>query len=177
MLVLVRLALTTTHILFPTRHSRLNCVGSLYSFLSRKNYTVRSWSFTADRKGSTEASETCFDRDVMKIHHHCFNKRISELCNWFMYFFPRMMFGFTAILLHHDQHIELEKVVQHLELDQILLKTNSFYITALIHSKCPYNTPYGLEEVAHWVAQLKNITAKDVLHVTSQIAKDLYGLK
>ena len=61
-----------------------------------------------DKKGSTKASETClkifgeelptFDRDVMKIHHHCFNGGVTQLCNW-LACFPRMMFGFTALLL------------------------------------------------------------------------------
>ena len=87
------------------------------------------------------------------------------------------MFGFTAILLRQDRHPELEKVVQHLELDQILLEMDSPYITAPVYSKCNYNTPYGLEEVAHWVAQLKDTTMKEVLQVTIQNAKDLYGLK
>ena len=74
-------------------------------------------------------------------------------------------------------HPELEKVVQHLELDQILLETDSPYITVPVHSKCNYNTPYGLEEVARQVVQLKDITVKEVLQVTSKNAKDLYGLK
>ena len=55
-----------------------------------------------DKKGSTEASETClkvfgeelptFDRDVLKIHHHCFNGRITQLRNW-LACFPRMILG------------------------------------------------------------------------------------
>ena len=139
-----------------------------------------------DKKGSMEASETClkifgeelptFDRDVMKIHHHCFNGGITQLRNW-LACFPRMMFGFTALLLRQDRHPELEKVVQRLELDQILLETDSPYITAPVHSKCNYNSPYGLEEVARRVTQLKDTTVKEVLQVTSWNAKDLYGLK
>ena len=103
----------------------------------------------------------------MKIHHHCFNGGITQQRNW-LACFPRMMFGFTAILLHQDCHPELEKVV-----DQILLETDLPYTTAPVHSKCNYNTPYGLEEVARRVAQLKDITMKEVLQVTSKKAKDL----
>ena len=69
---------------------------------------------------------------------------------------------------------ELEKVIQHLELDQILLEKDLPYP---VHSKCFYNTPYGLEEVACQVTQLKNTTVKEVLQVTSQNARDIYGLK
>ena len=97
---------------------------------------------------------------------------ITQLCNWLAYF-PRLMFGFTALLLRQDRQPELEKVVQHLELDQILLEMDSPYITAPVHSKYNYNTPYGLEEVARRVAQLKDTTVKELLQVTSQNAKDL----
>ena len=78
------------HFLFPTRHSRLNCARSFSSCLSRRCYSARSWSFTAEtRRGALKlqnlAQKTLakdlptFDRDIMKIHHHCFNGGITVI--------------------------------------------------------------------------------------------------
>ena len=103
------------------------CMKFLQLFVKEELFSKVLVIHCRDKKGKTEASETSLkafgeelptlDRDVMKIHHHCFNRGITQLCNWLVCFL-RMMFEFTAILLHQDRHPELEKVVQHLELDR-----------------------------------------------------------
>ena len=67
------------------------------------------------------------------------------------------------MILRKDLNPELEAVMEHLDLEQILLETDSLYLTPPVHGSCAYNTPYGLEEVAGHVAQLKDTTIKAVL--------------
>ena len=98
-------------IFYKTQQIKL-CKKFLQLFVKEELFSKVLIIHCRDRKGSTEASKTClkvfskelptFDRDV-KIHHHCFNRGIAELRNWLMCF-PRIMFGFTAILLLPDHH-------------------------------------------------------------------------
>ena len=101
---------------------------------------------------------------------------MSTLRDWLARF-PRIRIGVTGLLLRKDRNPELEAVVEHLDLDQILLETDSPYLTPPVHGNCAYNTPYGLEEVARRVAQLKDTTIRAVLTTTRKNAADLYGLK
>ena len=117
-----------------------------------------------------------FHREDINLHFHCFNGGMSTLRDWLARF-PRIRIGVTGLLLRKDRNPELEAVVEHLDLDQILLETDSPYLTPPVHGNCAYNTPYGLEEVARRVAQLKDTTIRAVLTTTRKNAADLYGLK
>ena len=138
-----------------------------------------------DKPGSTEAEELLFqivyeelpgfDLDDMKIHHHCFNGGLDLYRKWSRYI-PHMKFGITAILLREERHPELEAVVDLMQLEEILLETDSPHLIAPVHGR-GHNTPYGLVEVARRVAELKNYTIDEVLRVTSATAMCIYGLK
>ena len=81
------------------------------------------------------------------------------------------------MLLRKGRNPELEAAVEYLDLEQILLETDSPHLTPPVHGSCAFNTPYGLEEVARCVAQLKDTTIEAVLTTTRKNAADLYGLK
>ena len=139
-----------------------------------------------DKRNSMDAYKTClkvfeeeipaFHREVTSIHFHSFNRGLSTLGDWLARF-PRIRIGVTSLLLRKGWDPEFEAVVEHLDLEQILLETDSPYLTPPVHGSCAYNTPYGLEEVARRVAQLKDTTIKAVPTTTGKNAADLYGLK
>ena len=110
------------------------------------------------------------------VESSCFNGGLSTLRDWLARF-PRIRIGVTGLLLRKGRHPELEATMEYLDLEHILLETDSPYLTPPVHGSCAYNTPYGLEEVARCVAQLKHTTIKAVLTTTRKNAADLYGVK
>ena len=162
------------------------CERILRIFVEEELYSKTLVIHCRDSAKDTEASTTClkifkkeipgFHKEDTDIHYHCFNGGMSLLRDW-LSSFRRVRFGITGVLLRSDRHPELEDVVKHLDLCQILLETDSPYLTPPVHGICTFNTPYGLEEVARRVAELKDTTIKEILTVCSQNAADLYGLK
>ena len=69
-----------------------------------------------------------FHREDINLHFHCFNGGMSTLRDWLARF-PRIRIGVTGLLLRKDRNPELEAVVEHLDLDQILLETDSILDT------------------------------------------------
>ena len=169
---------------FKTQQVKL-CEKFLRIFVKEEMFNKVLVIHCRDQKNSTDTSTTClkifekeipgFHKEVTDIHYHCYNGGMSLLCDWLANF-QRMKFGITGIRLHSDRHPELEDVVKHLGLCQILLETDSPYLTPPVHGLSAYNIPYGLEEVARRVAELKDTIIKEVLTVCSQNAADLYSL-
>ena len=138
-----------------------------------------------DKKGRIDASNdclACLNRQVpselrksMRIHRHCFNGSLAELERWRQEF-PNTMFGFTGLLLRGGRHPDLDKVVQKLPMERILLETDSPYLQAPVHQGHKYNTPYGIEEIAWRVSVLKDVQVTDVIKATAVNAVDFYHL-
>ena len=139
-----------------------------------------------DKPGSSKASDICLEvmrsklptkeKEKYKVHRHCFDGSLDEMKKW-RDTFPNIMFGFTGLLLRGGRHPELEQVVQALPLTSILLETDSPYLQAPIHENHPFNTPYGIEEIAWRVATLKKVSTEEVPKVTSENAVKLYALQ
>ena len=92
-----------------------------------------------DKGNSMDAYKTClkvfeeeipaFHREDISIHFHCFNGGLSTLRDWLARF-PRIRIGVTGLLLRKGRNPELEAVVEYLDLEQILLETDSPYLTS-----------------------------------------------
>ena len=91
--------------------------------------------------------------------------------------FPSVMFGFTALILRRERHIEVDDVIKQLPMEKILLETDSPYLKAPEHLSNRFNSPYGIEAIARRVAELKGLGLAEVLTKTSENATRLYGLK
>ena len=91
--------------------------------------------------------------------------------------FPSVMFGFTALILRRERHIEVDDVIKQLPMENILLETDSPYLKAPEHLSNRFNSPYGIEAIARRVAELKGLGLAEVLTKTSENAARLYGLK
>ena len=138
-----------------------------------------------DRPGSSDAAILCqkvlseevpaFDKDLVTLHLHCFNNGLNEMRHW-MSAFPRIRFGFTALLLGKNKHSELENVVKTLDDKRILLETDSPYLKPPSHAEHSFNTPYGLLPVARKVAELRGVSLRRLLEIANENAKEIYNL-
>ena len=90
--------------------------------------------------------------------------------------FPRIRFGFTALLLGKNKHSELEDVVKTLDDRRILLETDSPYLKPPSHAEHSFNTPYGLLPVARKVAELRGVSLRRLLEIANENAKEIYNL-
>ena len=115
------------------------------------------------------------DPSWVKIHFHCFNYNWRVAQNW-MKAFPNTKFGFTGLLLYQHRHFGLDEVVKKLHDNQILLETDAPYLSAPVHRKCDFNSPYGIEEVAARVAQLRGQTLQEVLVKAVKSTRAFYSL-
>ena len=89
------------------------------------------------------------------------------------------MFGFTALILRQERHIErhIDYVIKQLPMEKILLEMDSQYLKAPEHLSNRFNSPYGIEAIARRVAELKGLGLAEVLVKMSENAACLYGFK
>ena len=88
--------------------------------------------------------------------------------------YPTAMFGFTGLLLTSEHHPELEEAVRHLEPTMILLESDSSHLLPPAFKTEKFNTPYGIDEVAHRIAFLRGKTVREILDLSSFNAKRPY---
>ena len=134
---------------------------------------------------TSEASDHCLrvmdqkvpiaNRRSVRVHRHCYNGSLEEKDKWLQKF-PGTMFGFTSIILYSNRHNELDQVVKSLPLSKILLESDSPYLLAPVHQNEKFNSPYGVIAVAERIAELKGVSLKEVLTITSGNARGLYGM-
>lgn len=103
---------------------------------------------------------------------HCFGGNLlqaREFMNLGFYI------GFTGILTFKKKSEELQKIVQEIPLEKILIETDAPFL-----SPEPYrgkrNEPSYVKFVAKKVAELKNLTLEEVAEVTTVNAKNLFNI-
>ena len=129
------------------------------------------------RPGSSDAAILCrkvlseevpaFDKDLVTLHLHCFNNGLNKMRNWTSTF-PRIRFGFTALLLGKNKHSELENVVKTLDDRRILLETDSPYLKPPSHTEHSFNTPMDCYQKARKVAELRGVSLRRILEDRKQ---------
>ena len=80
--------------------------------------------------------------------------------------------SFTGLITFVD---ELEKVIQNVPIDRIMIETDSPYLTPRPH-RGKRNEPYMVKYVAEKIAEIKKTTIEEVARVTSLNAKDFFGI-
>ena len=89
--------------------------------------------------------------------------------------YPRCYFGFTALAMSLDAHPEIIEVIQKIPIHKVLLESDSPHLLPEAYrGEERANTPYGIEEVANFIARIRRISAKEVLTTALENAKRLY---
>jgi TatD DNase family protein len=85
----------------------------------------------------------------------------------------KFFFGIGGVVTF--KNAGLDKIVQEIPIDRILLETDAPYLTPV-----PYrgkrNEPGYLKSIAEKIAEIKGMSAKDVASITTQNAKSLFGI-
>ena len=137
-----------------------------------------------DYVGSEKASDVCLNtmasqlpsqhKGTYKIHRHCFNGGLKEKDLWLAQY-PNTVFGFTGLILSSERHPEIDTVVRSLQPHQIVLESDAPYLLPPCFKNEPFNTPYGIDEVARRIAFLRGLTVRQVLELASHNTQRLYG--
>jgi len=116
--------------------------------------------------------EVCSDRnEVFNGVIHCFSSNwniAKEFLNLGLYI------GFTGIITFKNADNELLEVVKNAPIDRILVETDCPYLSPDPH-RGERNEPSYVILTAKKVAEIKNITIKDVYKITTTNAKKLFS--
>ena len=86
----------------------------------------------------------------------------------------RYYFGVAGVLTFKN-NVKTREFVEKMPLEKLLIETDSPYLTPV-----PYrgkrNEPSYVEFVAQEVASIKGITVEEVIRVTTENAKKIYGI-
>ncbi len=124
---------------------------------------------------SREAIQDTYD--ILKKYNvigtiHCFNSSL-EMAREFIKLGYKIGIGGVVTFKNSKK---LQEIVREIELDNILLETDSPYLTPEPF-RGKRNNPSNVYFVALKVAELKNISIEDVLNKTNQNALKLYNIK
>lgn len=124
---------------------------------------------------SREAIQDTYD--ILKKYNvigtiHCFNSSL-EMAREFIKLGYKIGIGGVVTFKNSKK---LQEIVREIELDNILLETDSPYLTPEPF-RGKKNNPSNVYFVALKVAELKNISIEDVLNKTNQNALKLYNIK
>lgn len=109
-----------------------------------------------------------------KIHLHCCSTP-PDVTQQFLDAFPNLFIGITCNVTYHSTKDTVQKTVQAVSLERVLLETDSPYLTPNGY-KQRWNHPTMVLRVAEKVAELKQIPIEDVLQQTTKNAETLYNL-
>ena len=108
-----------------------------------------------------------------KIQLHCFDSGLAEHHRW-KAAFPETMLSISGKLLKADRHPELDRVVQEMGLEELLIETDSPHL-------CPRGIPSRLHGptsirlVADRIGELRSLPPSIVLEVASKNAQTFFG--
>lgn len=110
----------------------------------------------------------------LKMDMHCYGYSL-ETAKELLKINPNIKFGIGGILTFKNSK-KLKEVVDYLQLDNILLETDSPYLAPepLRGSK---NEPYNVNYVAEYLANMKNISVEKIKEITTNNAIEQFDLK
>ena len=104
--------------------------------------------------------------DIMRTNHA---GEIGGVVHCFSYYF-----GIGGVITFHNSK-KLKEAVQYIPMDRILLETDSPYLAPQPH-RGERNSSLNLPYVAEAIAELKGISQEDVIEITEQNARKLFGI-
>ena len=123
-----------------------------------------------NRNSDKELVVSLIRNKISKGVIHCFASNLelaNKLINMSLYL------SFTGLITFAN---ELESVIKNISLDNMMIETDSPYLTPKPH-RGKRNEPYMVKYVAEKIAHIKNTTIDEVAEVTSQNAKVFFGLQ
>ena len=136
--------------------------------LENKNYIV----IIHSRDASFDTLEIIKQNSDVNYTMHCYSYSL-ETANILLQY--NVMFGIGGVVTFKNSK-ELKKVVENIPINNILLETDSPYLTPE-----PYrgekNEPKNVLLVAEKIAELKNISKEEVLKITTKNAIERYNIK
>ena len=118
--------------------------------------------------------QSCSIPPETKIHLHCCSTA-PDVTQRFLDAFPNLFIGITCNVTYHSTKDTVQKTVQVVDLERVLLETDSPYLTPTGY-KQRWNHPTMVLRVAEKVAELKQIPIEDVLQQTTKNAESLFNL-
>lgn len=103
---------------------------------------------------------------------HCYSSS-KEMARKFLKM--DVMFGIGGVLTFKNER-KLKEVVKSLEMNRILLETDSPYLTPEPF-RGQKNTPLNIPLIANKIAEIKGITTEEVLDITTKNARSKFDLK
>ena len=87
----------------------------------------------------------------------------------------RYYFGVAGVVTFKN-NVKTKEFVEKMPLERLIVETDSPYLTPMPH-RGKRNEPSYVEFVAQEIAKIKNISYEEVVRVTSENAKKIYGIK
>lgn len=87
----------------------------------------------------------------------------------------RYYFGVAGVVTFKN-NVKTKEFVEKMPLDKLIIETDSPYLTPMPH-RGKRNEPNYVEFVAQEIAKIKGISLEEVIRVTTENAKKIYGIK
>ncbi len=89
---------------------------------------------------------------------------------------PHVIFSFTGNITYSKKDDDqMSRVIAMIPLERMMIETDAPYL-APVPYRGTRNTPAYVGKVAERIAYLKHLTAEDVIHATTRLAKEFYRL-
>ena len=126
----------------------------------------------------TSASDDCLTilkqelRRDQHIHRHCFNGSFAEFKKW-REAFPHCYFGITGLATLDRVHPQLSITIDKIPDDRLLLETDAPHLKTA-GEVAPHNSPYLLDKVAKYVAEMRSISLERLFEITARNTRHCY---
>lgn len=108
----------------------------------------------------------------LKVDIHCFSSSL-EMAQLFIKLGYKIGIGGVVTFKNASKLID---IVKQIDLNNILLETDSPYLTPVPFRGCK-NEPYNVHYVANKIAEIKNISVEEVMDITTKNALDFFNIK
>jgi len=122
--------------------------------------------------------EDCFsiakEFDDIKFVMHCYGGNLKQTKKFLE--LKNMSLSFAGnITYNKDSDAEINKVIDIVPIERIMIETDSPYLTPIPH-RGKRNEPIYVEYVLNYIAEIKNISIEKVKNMTTGNARAFYGI-
>ncbi len=147
--------------------------------LARKsNLPVVIHAREGNQKSTYSVYEDCFsiakEFDDIKFVMHCYGGNLKQTKKFLE--LKNMSLSFAGnITYNKDSDAEINKVIDIVPIERIMIETDSPYLTPIPH-RGKRNEPIYVEYILNYIAEIKNISIEKVKNMTTGNARAFYGI-